>query len=595
MNGNTQKLRVMDVMERTARSHGPKFALRVRRQGTWKSWTWNEYRQQVRQVARALIAMGSRPGAGICIIGYNSPEWFFANVGAIYAGAMPAGIYTTSSPEQCEYIARHCEASVVFVENQEHLDKFLKVRGNLPNLKTLVVMQGTGEPAQPGVYSWQKFLELGLNATEQDVDRRAAAQRPDDIATLIYTSGTTGIPKAVMLSHDNLTWTAQAAANLVGGTPDDQVISYLPLSHIAEQIVSLHGPMNFGACVWFAPSMELLGETLREVRPHFFLGVPRVWEKIQEKIMAAGAKNPPLKKKIAAWARRQGLAGGYAEQQHVAKSPMYAIANALVFKKVRKQLGLDRARIVVTSAAPISRDTLEFFLSLGIPICEVYGMSECTGPATASLPDRYRTGKAGFPLPGTELKIAEDGEICMRGRHVFKGYYKDPAATAETLDGEGWLHSGDIGTLDEHGFLQITDRKKDLIITAGGENVAPSLVEGYLKGIPVISQAVVIGDRQRYLSVLLTLNAERIKQDAEACGSAAGDPETAARDERFLQYLQRQIDAVNARLARVQAVKKFKVIPTEFSVEGGELTPTMKVRRKVVVEKYKQEIDQLYS
>jgi long-subunit acyl-CoA synthetase (AMP-forming) len=341
--------------------------------------------------------------------------------------------------------------------------------------------------------------------------------------------------------------------------------------------------------------MEKLGENLREVRPTMFLGVPRVWEKIQEKIMAAGAQNPPLKKKIAAWARRQGIAGGYAEQQHVSRSPMYAIANALVFKKVRKQLGLDRARILVTSAAPISRDTLEFFLSLGLPICEVYGMSECTGPATASIPGKYHTGKAGFCLPGAELRIAEDGEICMRGRHVFKGYYKDSHTTAETLDADGWLHSGDIGSIDANGFLQITDRKKDLIITAGGENIAPALVEGYLKGIPVVSQAVVIGDRQRYLSVLLTLNKERIPLDARTCGSPASDPETAARDERFLGFLQRQIDAVNQRLARVQAVKKFKVIPHEFTVEGGELTPTMKVRRKVVTEKYKREIDQLYS
>jgi long-subunit acyl-CoA synthetase (AMP-forming) len=590
---NSPKLRIPDVLERTARSHGPRPALRVKRQGLWKTFSWNEYRQQARQVARALIALGTPAKSGVCIIGYNCPEWFFADIGSIYAGAMPAGIYTTNSPEQCEYIARHCDASVAFVENQEQLAKFLAVRGNLPALKAIVLMQG--ESSEQGVYSWTRFLGLGLNTTEQDVDRRVAAQSPDDVATLIYTSGTTGVPKAVMLSHDNITWTAQAAVNLVGGKPDDQVISYLPLSHIAEQVVSLHGPMNYGACVTFAPSMDLLGETLREVRPHFFLGVPRVWEKIQEKIMAAGAQNPPMKKKIAAWARRQGLVGGYADQQRVGKSPLYAVANALVFKKVRKQLGLDRSRIAVTSAAPISRDTLEFFLSLGVPICEVYGMSECTGPATASVPDNYRTGKAGFCLPGAELKIADDGEICMRGRHVFKGYYKDPLATAEALDAEGWLHSGDIGTIDEKGFLQITDRKKDLIITAGGENVAPALVEGYLKGIPVVSQAVVIGDRQRYLSVLLTLNAERIRQDAESCGSAACDPESAARDDRFLQFLQRQIDAVNARLARVQAVKKFKVIPQDFTVEGGELTPTMKVKRKVVTEKYKKEIEQLYS
>jgi long-subunit acyl-CoA synthetase (AMP-forming) len=382
---------------------------------------------------------------------------------------------------------------------------------------------------------------------------------------------------------------------MIGAKADEQILSYLPLSHIAEQVVSLHGPIAFGLCVSFAESMEKLGENLREERPHYFLGVPRVWEKIQERIMAAGAKNPPLKKKIAAWARRQGLAGGYAEQQHTGKPLLYGLANALVFKKVRKQLGMDRAKILVTSAAPISRDTLEFFLSLGLPICEVYGMSECTGPATASLPDKYHTGKAGFCLPGAELKIASDGEVCMRGRHVFLGYHKDPAATSETIDREGWLHSGDIGNIDAEGFLQITDRKKDLIITAGGENIAPALVEGYLKGIPVVSQAVVIGDRQRYLSVLLTLNAERIPVDALACGSGASDAESASRDEKFLQFLQRQIDNVNARLARVQAIKKFKIIPREFTIEGGELTPTMKVKRKVVTEKYKREIDKLYE
>jgi long-subunit acyl-CoA synthetase (AMP-forming) len=593
MNGNGQKLRVTDVLERTVRSHGPRPALRVKRNNAWKTTTWNEYRHQVRQVARALMAVGTQPGQGVCIIGYNCPEWFFADIGAIYAGAMPAGIYTTSSPEQCEYIANHCEAAVAFVENQEHLAKFLGIRGKLPSLKALVLMQGETNAA--GVYSWTKFLELGLNTTEAELERRIAAQKPDAVATLIYTSGTTGTPKAVMLSHDNLTWTSQAAIGMIGGNSRDELISYLPLSHIAEQVASLHGPMAFGACVSFAESMEKLGDALREVRPHYFLAVPRVWEKIQEKIMAAGAQNPPLKKKIAAWARRQGLAGGYAEQQRVGKPLAYGIANALVFKKVRKQLGLDRARIAVTSAAPISRDTLEFFLSLGVPICEVYGMSECTGPATASLPNRYRTGKAGFVLTGAELKIAADGEICMRGRHVFKGYYKDALATAEAVDNEGWLHSGDIGTIDAEGFLQITDRKKDLIITAGGENIAPALVEGYLKGIPVVSQAVVIGDRQRYLSVLLTLNADRIRVDAQACGSGACDPETAARDEKFLSFLQRQIDKVNERLARVQAVKRFKVIPKDFSVEGGELTPTMKVKRKVVVEKYKSEIEQLYS
>jgi long-subunit acyl-CoA synthetase (AMP-forming) len=593
MGANGSKQRVMDVFERTVRSHGPRPALKVKRNGGWKTYSWNEYRQQVRQVARALISLGTQPGRGVAIIGYNCPEWFFADVGAIYAGLVPAGIYTTSSPEQCAYIAGHCEAPVVFVENQEQLAKFVAVRDKLPALKAIVLMRG--ESNTPGVYGWTKFLELGLNTPESEVDRRMAAQSPDAMASLIYTSGTTGTPKAVMLSHDNLTWTAQAAADLVGGQPDDQVISYLPLSHIAEQVVSLHGPMSFGACVWFAESMETLGETLREVRPHFFLGVPRVWEKIQERIMAAGAKNPPLRKKIAAWARRIGLVGGYADQQHVSRPLMYPLANALVFKKIRAQLGLDRSRINVTSAAPISRDTLEFFLSLGVTICEVYGMSECTGPGTVSTPRDYRTGKAGKCLPGAELKIAQDGEVCMRGRHIYKGYAKDPAATKEAIDADGWLHSGDIGIVDTQGFLQITDRKKDLIITAGGENVAPALVEGFLKGIPVVSQAVVVGDRQRYLAVLLTLNSERLIQDAQAAGSTAKDVESAAKDSKFLEFLQRQIDKVNERLARVQTVKKFKILLKDFSVEGGELTPTMKVKRKVVTEKYKKEIEELYK
>jgi long-subunit acyl-CoA synthetase (AMP-forming) len=587
------RLRVMDVLDRTVRTHGPRPALRVKQNGAWRSLTWDHYHKQVRSVARALIAVGAKAGQGVAIIGYNCPEWFYADIGAIYAGAIPAGIYTTSSPEQCEYIASHCEASVVFVENREHLEKFLAIRSRLPALGALVLMHG--ESREHGVYGWDAFLQLGLNTPEQEVDKRVAAQSADDVATLIYTSGTTGTPKGVMLSHDNITFTARTAFHVLGVESGEPVVSYLPLSHIAEQLASLHGPMQCAACVHFAESMEKLGETLREVRPHYFLAVPRVWEKIQERMMAAGASAPPLRKKIVAWARRQGLAGGYASQQHVARSPMYAIANALVFKKVRAQLGLDRAKVLVTSAAPIARDTLDFFLSLGLPICEVYGMSECTGPATASLPDRYHTGKAGFALPGTELRIADDGEVCMRGRHVFRGYYKDHTATRETIDADRWLHSGDIGTIDEHGFLQITDRKKDLIITAGGENVSPALVEGYLKGIPVVSQAVVIGDRQRYLSVLLTLNADRIPVEARACGSGASDAETAARDDTFLAFLQRQIDAVNARLARVQTVKRFKVIPREFTIEGGELTPSMKVKRKVVAEKYRAEIEQLYS
>ena len=585
---------VTDLLDRSARERPDRPALRVKRGGQWRTTTWSEYRAQVRLAARGFMALGLEPGQCVVIIGYNCPEWFIADVGAIAAGGIPVGIYTTSSAEQCQWIAEHCEARVAVVENAEQLAKFRAVRDRLPHLRAIVQMQGA--PAGEDVIAWDELLAQGQRlVSEKEVDARLAAQTPDDVCTLIYTSGTTGVPKGVMLSHDNIVWTVEAVNAEAGVEPDMDAISYLPLSHIAEQTSSLFGPMNSGACLWFAESIETLGENLREVRPHYFVAVPRVWEKMQQRMEAAGAQSSGLKKRIARWARGVGLASGYATQHGGAPSPLYKAADALVYAKVRERLGLDRARFLITTAAPIARSTLEFFLSLGLPICEVYGMSECTGPATLSLPERYRTGKAGTCLPGAELRVAEDGEICMRGRHVFKGYYKDPRATAETIDADGWLHSGDIGTIDEHGFLQITDRKKEIIITAGGENVAPQLVEGVVKSIPVVSQAVVVGDRRRYLAVLLTLDPEKVPLVAARAGSSATDPASAARDEAFRAYLERELEMVNAKLARVQTVKRFAILERELSVEGGELTPTMKLRRKVIQEKYAEVIEGMYA
>jgi len=585
--------RISDALDHTAHVCADLPALRWKDQGQWESLTWSGYRQQVHLAARGFLSLGLEPGKGVAIIGYNRPEWLVADLAAIHAGGLPSGIYTTSTAEQVQYVAHHCEAQIAVVENAEQLAKFLAVRHELPDLRAIVQMHG--EPAAAGVLAWPELLRRGAAVPEAALRARLDRQSPDDVATLIYTSGTTGVPKAVMLTHDNIIWTASTGIAALGLRAGDNLLSYLPLSHIAEQIVSVFGPVAFGGCTWFAESMELVGDNLREVRPDFFLAVPRVWEKIQERMEAAGAQSPALRRKLIAWARGVGLRAGYAEQQGTRPPLLHALANALVFSKVRQRLGLDRARVLVTSAAPIARSTLEFFLSLGLPICEVYGMSECTGPATISTPGHYHTGKAGFAFPGAELRIAEDGEVCMRGRHVFRGYYKDPEGTAAALDDEGWLHSGDIGDVDAAGFLQITDRKKDLIITAGGENVAPQLVEGYLKSIPVVSQAVVVGDRQRYLGVLLTLDPARVPTDAVAAGSPARDPLSAAQCEKFRAYLQRHIDAVNARLARVQSVKRFEIIAAEFTVEGGELTPSLKVRRKVVAEKYATEIARLFT
>jgi long-subunit acyl-CoA synthetase (AMP-forming) len=590
---------VHEVLAETVRKHGDRPALRVKRNGGWRTTTWSAYQRDARRVGRALIRLGVEPGKGVTLIGANTPEWLMADIGAIFAGAMPAGIYATNSPEQVRYITDHCEAKVAFADTPEQVAKFVAEKERMPRLEAVVQM--IGRPADDAgggklrVLAWDELLALGDEVAESELDARIAAQKPDDVCTLIYTSGTTGDPKAVMITHRNVVWTAQAILSSLGFEDEEITVSYLPLSHIAEQMLTIHGPMAMGSVVYFAESIEKLGETLTDVRPTIFLGVPRVWEKIQAKMVASGASAPKVRKKLVAWAKKQGLAAGYAEQRGEARPLLHPVAKKLVFDKVRARLGLDRARICVTSAAPISRDTLEYFLALGIPILEVYGMSECTGPATYSPPDNYRTGKCGIGLPGAELKIAEDGEICMRGPHVFKGYLKDPEATKNAIDEDGWLHSGDIGTVDKEGFVQITDRKKDLLITAGGENIAPQVLEGLLKGIPVVAQAVVVGDRRKFLAALLTLDPERVAEEAEAAGSPARTVTDAASCEVFQRHLRKQVDQVNASLARVQTIKKFTIIPQEFSIEGGELTPTMKVKRKVVGEKYRAQIEAMYA
>ncbi len=481
------------------------------------------------------------------------------------------------------------------VEDAGQLQKFLRVRDRLPALRAIVLMEG--ESGEAGVHSWAQLLAAAEGVSAEALAQREAAQKPDDVCALIYTSGTTGPPKAVMMTHHNFTWTAKAVTDHIPEfAPGGTMVSYLPLSHVAEQLLSLHLPMAFGGCAYFERSMENLGETLRAARPVGFLGVPRVWEKIQAKIVAAAAQNTGLKRRIGRWARGVGLRGGYAEQRGEARPLLYGLAERLVFAKVRAQLGLDRCAIAVSSTAPISLDTLEFFLSLGIPICEVYGMSECTGPATLCSRRRYRTGKAGFAIAGTELRIAEDGEVCMRGPHVFPGYFKNEEATAEALDADGWLHSGDIGELDADGFLKITDRKKELIITAGGKNISPALIEGALRGVPVISQAVALGDRRKFISALVTLDPERVALEAQAAGVAGvTDAASAAASEAFTAHLLGQVTAACSVLSRAETVRKITILPRELSEEHDELTPTLKLKRRVIHERYGDQIEAMYS
>jgi long-subunit acyl-CoA synthetase (AMP-forming) len=584
---------VLEILESTARAYAGRPAMARKRGGAWEKTTWSEYRGAVRQAARALVASGVEPGRGVIILSCNRPEWFVANLAAMAVGAQPAGIYTNSTPEQCRYIAEHAEAAVAVVENPEALERLQGAGGRPAGLKAVVLMDG--EATGPGVLTWADFLARGDASHDAEVDRRTAAATADDVAILIYTSGTTGTPKGVMLTHGNLAFIAVKAQEILPIGAADRLISYLPLSHIAEQVVSHLLSIATGACVYFAESLEKLPENLREVRPHLFLGVPRVWEKIQTGIQAAGAQAGPLRRRIVAWARAVGLAGGYADQEGRPRPWSYGLADRLVFSKVRARLGFDEARLLVVSAAPIAKETLDFFQSLALPIMEIYGMSECTGPTTLSLPSRYRLGRAGVAIPGTELGVAGDGEILMRGPHVFKGYYKSDEATRETLDAEGWIHSGDVGEIDGDGFLRVTDRKKELLITSGGKNIAPQHLEGKLKQIAAVSQAVAIGDRRPYVVALLTLDPTRVAGEAEKAGSPARTPEEAARCPVFKAWVEKQVEEINKSLARYETIKKIALLPRELSVETGELTPTLKLKRRVIHDRYRDAIEALYA
>ncbi len=588
---------LLEVFETTAREHAARPALAFRRDGRWQTLSWATFAEEVEQAARGLVALGLAPGRGVVILSANRPEWFVADLAAMAVGALPTGIYTNTTPEQCRFICEHADAEVAIVENRAALER-LTTGGRPPGLRRIVLLDGAVGAAatrDEGEMSWADLLARGSASAAAEVGRRRSSLGREDVCTLIYTSGTTGLPKGVMLTHANVVFIARRAQEILPVGPSDRLISYLPLSHIAEQVASLLLSLSTGACVYFAESLERMPENLREVRPQLFLGVPRVWEKIQAAVQAAGASASPLRRRVVAWARRVGRASGEADEQGRRRPWTYAIANRLVFAKVKARLGLDQARMLVVSAAPIAKETLDFFGSLGLPIMEFFGMSECTGPTTMSLPTRYRLGRAGYAIPGTELAISEDGEILVRGPHVFRGYRGDEAATQEALDAQGFLHTGDVGEIDEQGFLRVTDRRKELLITAGGKNIAPQYLEGRLKQIPAVSQAVAIGDRRPYLVALLTLDPARVAAEAAKAGSPARSPDEAAACPLFKAHVLRQVEAINASLARFETIKRIALLPRELSVEKTELTPTLKLKRRVILERHAELIESLYS
>ncbi len=567
----------------------------VKSGGAWQPTTWRAYVAETRRVARALMALGFAPGDKVCILGFNRPEWVIFDVAAMMAGGAPAGIYTTSSPEEVRYIVHHSEAPFVLVENEAQWRKIAAERANLPLLKKVVMMRGAPAIADPLVLSWDELLAAGDGVADSALDERVDRLEPDGLATLIYTSGTTGPPKGVMLSHRNLAWTADQARGLVSGNNEDCSLSYLPLSHIAEQMFTVHVPITTGGQVYFAESIEKVPDNLKEVQPTIVFAVPRIWEKFHAGVTAKLREAKGVKKRLVEWAR--GVGTRVSDLRNRGQEPtgllalQYAVARKLVFTKLKAALGLGRGRMLVSGAAPVAQEILEFFGSLDLIVNEVYGQSEGTGPSTFNRPGKTKFGSVGPPFPGDEVKIAPDGEILVRGPNVFLGYYKEPAATAETLI-DGWLHSGDLGAFDEEGFLRITGRKKEIIITAGGKNIAPKNIEAALKNHPLISEAVVIGDRRRFLSALLTLDPDAVARFITVEGGDGAAPHQHA---GVRTALQTAVDEVNSRFARVEWVRKFTVLPRAFTIEHGELTPTLKVKRKVVDRNWAAEIEAMYA
>ena len=577
-------------------------ALWSRRDGAWSSLSWGEYGTAVDEVAAGLLALGVGAGDRVGVLSGNRPEWHVADLAILSVGAVTVPVYPTSSSPQVAYVLADSGARVCFVEGTEQLAKVLLHLGELPALERIV-----GLADMPGIDRAATVIDLrqlradgrAHLASEPDaVSARAGAVRPDDTATLVYTSGTTGPPKGTVLTHGNLDWTARAVDSMVGLSPDDRFLSYLPLSHIAERITSHLGQIVSGGETWFAQSLATVPDDLRACRPTIFFAVPRVWQKFHDAILEQVAAKPvPVRVAVERYLEL-GLAAVRAREEGTTLDLRRAVAHRLLDRAIgtslRRHAGLDRARLVVSSAAPIHPDLVRWFHAIGLPIAEVWGQTEDCGPATLNPPDAIRIGTVGVPLPGLEVRTADDGELLVRGGSVCAGYFGHPEATAELIDADGWMSTGDLGAVDPDGYVRLTGRKKDLIINAAGKNISPSLIESRLAMEPLIGQAVVVGDGRKYLVALLTLDPDGAADWAQHHGAFA-DIAALANDPALRAEIDAAVERVNRQHAPVEQIKRWRLLHEPFSIEGGELTPTMKVKRAVVTDRNADLVEEMYA
>ena len=581
---------------------GDAVAMREKDLGVWRSITWRQYGERARRVGLGLVALGLRPRDVVSIIAENGPEWLYTDLGTMSVGGVTNGIYTTDSPRQVEYIVNDSGTRFFFAGDEEQLDKILEGRARCPGLVKIVVfdVEGLHGFADAQVMSFDALLELGARYEREHPgawDSLVEIAKPEDLAILVYTSGTTGPPKGAMLSHRNIIFQLGFTDYLTEPRAGDQQLSFLPLSHVAERSFTIFYPLSTGSTVNFAESIDTVPDNLREVAPAVFFAVPRIWEKFYSGVALRMREATRAGRLAYRWAIGVGMR--VAECRIQGRRPslglrlLYRLADLVALDNVKRSMGLHRARGAATGAAPIAPELIKWYMALGIDMREVYGQTENCGLATAMPADRIKLGTVGVARPDTEVRLSTQGEILLKGPHVFLGYYKNPERTAQTIV-DGWLHTGDVGRMDEEGFVTITDRMKDIIITAGGKNVTPSEIENQLKFSPFISDAVIIGDQRKFLSCLVMIDHETVAQFAQEKNVPFTNFASLCRAKEVQDLIWGEIERVNKQFARVETIKKFRLIEQLLTAEDEELTPTMKLKRTFVNRKYKDVIDGMY-
>lgn len=584
-------------------SRGDKVAMREKDRGIWKAYTWRDYGDSAREIGMGLISLGLQPGDCAAVLSDNNKEWLFCDLAVLCAAGISTGIYPTDSPTQVEYLVNDCKAKFLFVENEEQLDKILAVRERTPDLVKIIVfdLEGLRDFRDPQVMSLAELREHGKKYIGKNPgvwEQRIAKPKADDVAIIVYTSGTTGPSKGALLTHRNIIFQGGAFERINLAIHDtDEALNFLPLCHVAERIGGCYNHIASMHIVNFAEAPDTVPQNLREVAPHIFLAVPRVWEKLYSGVTIALKDGTALGRVAYKTAISLGRKASEYELQGravpIALRMARAVGDWLVLKNVRVVMGLNRIRYAATGAAPISPDLISWYWALGIRMYEVYGQTENAGLATSNLPGKIKIGTIGLPSPGTEVKLSEHGEILLRGPHIFRGYLNKPDKTQEALR-DGWLHTGDVGKVDQDGFIRITDRMKDIIITAGGKNVTPSEIENQLKFSPYISDAIIIGDKRSYLTCLVMIDQENVVKFAQEHDVPFTNYASLCRAPQVVELIGKEVEAVNKKFARVETIKRYKLIDQLLTAEDEELTPTMKLKRGLVEKKYGGLIDEMY-